>query len=197
MIIYYVNGPCHVSGNFLPFKGKSHSLYSQAARFFSLAKGKKGLIINFDWRLPSYKKKMYFLKQFRQPYFKRPQIVVWKRTIKAECRWLQMSAERTFLSSNVVILKCRWHGPMSTCQWNLIYDLKKRFSHKNKLECSLYNKNSCIGKPLVLEYYRGKMVNLQLLHSRCPKDVNCKNETPKGRHDIIVQLVVGGTWWVC
>jgi hypothetical protein len=34
-------GPCHVSGNFLPFKGKSHLLSSQAARFFSFAKGKK------------------------------------------------------------------------------------------------------------------------------------------------------------
>jgi hypothetical protein len=34
-------GPCHVSGNFLPFKGKSHSLSSQAARFFSFAKGEK------------------------------------------------------------------------------------------------------------------------------------------------------------
>jgi hypothetical protein len=32
-------GPCHVSGNFLPFKGKSRSLSSQAARFFSFAKG--------------------------------------------------------------------------------------------------------------------------------------------------------------
>jgi hypothetical protein len=34
-------GPCHVSGNFLPFKGMSHSLSSQAARFFSFAKGEK------------------------------------------------------------------------------------------------------------------------------------------------------------
>jgi hypothetical protein len=38
------NGPSHVSGNFLPFKGKSHSLSSQAARFFSLAKGEKSLL---------------------------------------------------------------------------------------------------------------------------------------------------------
>jgi hypothetical protein len=28
-----------VNGNFLPFKGKSHSLSSQAARFFYFAKG--------------------------------------------------------------------------------------------------------------------------------------------------------------
>jgi hypothetical protein len=35
------NGPCHVSGNFLPFKGKCQSLSSQALRFFSFAKGKK------------------------------------------------------------------------------------------------------------------------------------------------------------
>jgi hypothetical protein len=40
----HFNGPCHVSGNFLPFKGKSHSLSSQAARFFSFAKGKKSLL---------------------------------------------------------------------------------------------------------------------------------------------------------
>jgi hypothetical protein len=33
-----------VSGNFLPFKGKSHSLSSQAVRFFSFAKGKKSLL---------------------------------------------------------------------------------------------------------------------------------------------------------
>jgi hypothetical protein len=33
-----------VSGNFLPFKGKSHSRSSQAARFFSFAKGKKSLL---------------------------------------------------------------------------------------------------------------------------------------------------------
>jgi hypothetical protein len=33
------NGTCHVSGNFLPFKGKSHSLSSQAAPFFSFTKG--------------------------------------------------------------------------------------------------------------------------------------------------------------
>jgi hypothetical protein len=32
---------CHVSSNFLPFKEKSHSLSSQAAPFFSFAKGKK------------------------------------------------------------------------------------------------------------------------------------------------------------
>jgi hypothetical protein len=38
------NGPCHVSGNFLPFKGKSHSRSSQAARFFSFAKGKRSLL---------------------------------------------------------------------------------------------------------------------------------------------------------
>jgi hypothetical protein len=36
-----VIGPCHVSGNFLPFKGKSHSLSSQAALFFSFAKKEK------------------------------------------------------------------------------------------------------------------------------------------------------------
>jgi hypothetical protein len=30
---------CHVSGNFLPFKGKSQSLFSQAAQFFSFEKG--------------------------------------------------------------------------------------------------------------------------------------------------------------
>jgi hypothetical protein len=36
-----VNGTCHVIGNYLPFKGKSHSLSSQAARFFSFVKGEK------------------------------------------------------------------------------------------------------------------------------------------------------------
>jgi hypothetical protein len=35
---------CHGSGNFLPFKGKSHSLTSQAAWFFSFVKGKKSLL---------------------------------------------------------------------------------------------------------------------------------------------------------
>jgi hypothetical protein len=38
------NGPCHVSGYFLPFKGKSHLRSSQAARFFSFAKGKKNIL---------------------------------------------------------------------------------------------------------------------------------------------------------
>jgi hypothetical protein len=38
------NGPCHISGNFLPFKGKSPFLSSQAAPFFSFAKGKKSLL---------------------------------------------------------------------------------------------------------------------------------------------------------
>jgi hypothetical protein len=38
---YWTIATCHVSGNFLPFKGKSQSLSSQAARFFSIAKGKK------------------------------------------------------------------------------------------------------------------------------------------------------------
>jgi hypothetical protein len=37
-------GPCHASGNFLPFKGKSHSLSSQAVRFFSFAKEEKNLL---------------------------------------------------------------------------------------------------------------------------------------------------------
>jgi hypothetical protein len=38
------NGPGHVSGNCLPFNGKSPSLSSQAERFFSFAKGKKSLL---------------------------------------------------------------------------------------------------------------------------------------------------------
>jgi hypothetical protein len=33
-----------VSRNFLPFKANSHSRSSQAARFFSFAKGKKSLL---------------------------------------------------------------------------------------------------------------------------------------------------------
>jgi hypothetical protein len=40
-INYFVidNGPCHVTRNFLPFKEKSPFLSSQAASFFSFAKG--------------------------------------------------------------------------------------------------------------------------------------------------------------
>jgi hypothetical protein len=39
-----IMGLCHVSGNFLPFKGKSPLLSSQAAPFFSFVKGKKSLL---------------------------------------------------------------------------------------------------------------------------------------------------------
>jgi hypothetical protein len=38
------NGPCHMSGNFLSFKGKSRLRSSQGARFFSFAKWKKSFL---------------------------------------------------------------------------------------------------------------------------------------------------------
>jgi hypothetical protein len=53
------------------------------------------------------------------------------KTKKLRCRWLQLSAERTFLSSNVVVLQCKWHD-MAQCvpttfKVTLINHSKKRY----------------------------------------------------------------------
>jgi hypothetical protein len=52
--------PCHVTGYFIPFKGKSHSLTSQAARLFYFAKAREKIAfakeyknkIGMIWPLP-------------------------------------------------------------------------------------------------------------------------------------------------
>jgi hypothetical protein len=65
---------------------------------------------------------MSFLKRFRQPYFKRPKIVlskhidgpqiVDKKRKKLSVGDYKCRLKGRFLSSNVVVLKCRWTWPI-------------------------------------------------------------------------------------
>jgi hypothetical protein len=95
------NGPSHVSGNFLPFLGKSQSLSSQAARFFSFAKGEKSLL----QRNPAHMTRAYV----QRPWNLDLQIALSEMSQK--CRICICQLDKSMLFSVIVPTQCSLSGP--------------------------------------------------------------------------------------
>jgi hypothetical protein len=102
----WANSPCHVSRNFLPFKGESPFLSSQAAPFFSFAKGIYSLLQRNPAHMTRAIVTAEILQHLRETFIK-PTRLSW-----AACQFLEVALPQTkvfqepFLFNIILWQKC-------------------------------------------------------------------------------------------